>query len=221
MTAVATIKRSMLDVKIGDVIDCIYRPEKSVDREPRWHLLQCMGASDTRVIDWLKEAAIETYYPKTRELARVPLRKLPPSRRNSDLPVMRSAIRPLFPRYIFASFDVMRDDWSNTFRRAGVRGLVCAGEQPFVVPDSLISGLRSRENSQGVVPGQVPLKIMFDLGDHVRVNDGPFSGFHANVEQAMELNAEDVDGDTRIKVLIDFFGRMVPVELLIWQIDKA
>lgn len=213
--------KSVLEAKIGDVIDVLSRLEPSPAREPRWNLLQCVGNSDVAVLEWLKRGGMETYYPKTREMRRVPKRKLAPAQRNSPLPVMRPVIVPMFPRYVFVNFDQKVDAWRGVFGIAGVKGMVCADDQPVVVPEQLIDELRAKENQQGIIPGKTPLRLHFVAGEKVRISDGVFSGFTGEVEETSTANIEDIDGDARIKVLIDFLGRVVAVPLNIWQVEKT
>ena len=56
-------------------------------------------------------------------------------------------------------------------------------------------------------------KVVFDKGESVRVNDGPFTNFNGTVEEANLAKG-------KVKVMISIFGRATPVELEVWQVEK-
>lgn len=222
-------KRTLLDAKIGDVVAVVQRPSVKVARSPSWHVLQCIGHSDKHVIDWMLRSDFETYYPVVNEMRPVPKRHLSAAQRKSQLPIMKPIAVPVFPRYVFVRFDMARDQWRDIFKFAGAGGLICGGGLPVMVPDALIGSLKASEVC-GIIPGKTRAKVIFGIGEQVRITDGPFIGFKGDFEGVVkgevidsDLNKvalEDIDGATRIRVLIDLLGRMVPVALEITQIEK-
>ena len=85
---------------------------------------------------------------------------------------------PLFPGYIFARFD-LRTHYYDVKYRAGVQGLVSAGNDPLMVPAEVVEEIKAR-GVEGVVKiTEKPL----DSGDHVKVVEGPFQGFEAIFER--------------------------------------
>jgi transcription antitermination factor NusG len=109
---------------------------------------------------------------------------------------------PLFPRYVFVRFDVMRDPWHGIFAVAGVNGLVCENRQPVAIGDELVAGFKARE-IDGAVPAATPTAEIFNPGDTVRIVEGGFEGHKVMVE---EVKRGTIGG-------VDVFGRPVPVEL--------
>lgn len=225
-----TAKRTLLEAKIGDVIALVQRPMTTPMRDPAWHVLQCIGHSDRHVIDWMLRSDFETYYPVVNEMRPVPKRQLSAAQRKSALPIMKPIAVPVFPRYVFVRFDMVHDQWRDIFKFAGAGGLICGGGLPVRVPDELIGALRASEVC-GVIPGKTQARMIFGIGEKVRISDGPFIGFPALIEGACkddgvidkDLNTivlEDIDAATRINVLINLLGRMVPVRLEITQIEK-
>ncbi|SRR5216684_677493 len=184
-----------------------------------WHVVRCVGKNDGYVLDWLKKCKLETYYPRVREMRPLPKRQLSPSQRNAGVEVMKPQLVALCPRYPFVRFDIKRDDWHRIFEFAGIAGMVCEGNLPVWMPNRLIERIRLRE-VDGAVPGKTPAKLIFAIGDQVRVTTGPFAAFPGQIETILEKSIEDVDGETRIKVAVNLFGRPTPVELEASQIEK-
>lgn len=185
-----------------------------------WHIVRCLGKSDVYVINWLEKLKIETYYPKVRELRPVPKKALSHRQRESGVTIIKPQIVPFFPRYIFVHFDMGKDGWRKIFDFVGVGGMAGYGELPIWVPESFLDRIRLREVG-GAVPGKTPVKLIFEVGDEVMVSDGPFASFPGIVESILEKSIQDVDSETRIKVAVNLFGRQVPVDLEISQIEKT
>ena len=103
----------------------------------------------------------------------------------------REVVRPLFPGYLFASFDVSRD-FRAVHYATGVRGVVAFGGEPAVVPPELLTGIETRmENGYVVLPPR-----SFSVGERVEIIDGPFQG-HTGIFQA------GLSGAERVAILLD------------------
>jgi transcriptional antiterminator RfaH len=105
-----------------------------------------------------------------------------------------TAMRPLFPGYVFVAFDVARGLWRKVNSTYGVTRLVSFGSEPAIVPESLVSGLRQRCDGSGKLlppPELAP-------GDHVTMIRGPFANFVGAVER--------IAPDQRVWVLMDIMG---------------
>lgn len=88
------------------------------------------------------------------------------------------SVAPLFPCYVFARLDLQTSYFEVKYL-AGVTGLVSAGSDPIVVPDTIIDEIRARGINDIVEIPEVP----FDSGQTVRVVEGPFRGFEAIFER--------------------------------------
>ena len=122
----------------------------------------------------------------------------------------RTTTRKFFPGYMFVQ--MVMDDRTfhlvkNTPKITGFLG----GTKPTPVPEKQITGLQAN-----IVEGkQKPrAKLTFEVGDNVRVVEGPFANFSASVE---EVKADK----QKVKVLVSIFGRPTPVELDFTQVEKA
>lgn len=184
-----------------------------------WHIVHCVGVTDNHAIDWLNRFKFEHYYPAVREMRPVPKKQLSHKQRQSGIAIMRPRVVPFFPRYVFVRFDMGTDGWRELFKVAGVGGMVCEGQLPVWLPDALIEGIRSREIG-GAVPGKTPARLIFSVGDNVRVADGPLASFNGVVQRLPDKAIEEIDPDDRIRVVVSIFGRATPVDLEISQIEK-
>jgi transcriptional antiterminator NusG len=122
----------------------------------------------------------------------------------------RTTTRKFFPGYMFVQMHM--DDRTfhlvkNTPKITGFLG----GTKPTPVPEKQITGLQAN-----IVEGkQKPrAKITFEVGDNVRVVEGPFANFSASVEEVKQ-------DKQKVKVLVSIFGRATPVELDFTQVEKA
>ena len=84
------------------------------------------------------------------------------------------------------------------------------GERPEPTPDVEVEAIKAQitEAEEGDKP-----KVNFEVGEVVKINDGPFQNYDGAVE---EIDAEA----GKLKVTIDIFGRSTPVELEYWQVEK-
>ena len=123
----------------------------------------------------------------------------------------RTTTRKFFPGYMFVQMHL--DDRTfhlvkNTPKITGFLG----GTKPTPVPENEITGVKSNVGD-GTKP-RAKAKVSFEVGDNVRVIDGPFANFSAKIE---EVKPEK----QKIKVTVSIFGRATPVELDFNQVEKA
>jgi transcriptional antiterminator RfaH len=91
---------------------------------------------------------------------------------------MTPSVGPLFPCYLFARFSLELRYFDVKYM-PGVRGFVCAGEDPLAVPCAIIDEIRMRGTGDIIEIVEKPL----GSGDRVIVRDGPFRGFEAIFER--------------------------------------
>ena len=112
-----------------------------------------------------------------------------------------SELRPLFPGYMFVTFDPESGPWRQINCTNGVSKLVSFGDQPNPIPFGLISGLMARCSSGGKLlpPNQL------NKGDAVELLTGPFENYIAKVET--------IDADQRVWVLMELMGRATRISV--------
>lgn len=110
---------------------------------------------------------------------------------------------PLFPGYLFIRFDPLAARWRSVMSTVGVRRLICQGDQPAAVPETVIESIIARQNDCGWVRLIDP--ELLRRGDRLQVTAGVFSDL---------VGLFDARSDSsRIFVLLDLLGRKVRVKL--------
>lgn len=151
------------------------------DRGTSWFLAQlkpnCANIADKN----LKRQGFKTFLPTEVE-----------TRERSGKFV--TAMRPLFPGYIFVAFDEARGFWRTVNSTYGITRLVSFGKEPTAVPLDVVSQLMLRCDSEGKL---LPPKLL-KPGDQVTLASGPFASFVAEVEK--------IAPDHRVWVLMEIMG---------------
>jgi len=114
----------------------------------------------------------------------------------------------IYPGYILVDMVVTDDSWYVVRNTPRVTGFVGSGNTPVPVSEVEIKEIQKR---MGVKDPQY--KININIGDTVKITDGPFKEFSANVSEVDEKKG-------RIKVLVSLFGRETPVDLDFLQVKK-
>lgn len=197
------------------------RERREPGADQRWFIVQAVGKSDAFVLDRLSRMNIDTYYPKIMRLLPVPRRELSHAQRREGVEIRRPRFTPLFPRYIFARIAMSSDSWTDLRREVGIRGMVCEGDLPVAIKDSLIDKIRKREQEEGGIDAAMKAADVFGVGDEVKVVDGPFASFPGIVEEVLSTAIGELDPETRIRVAVSIFGRPTPVELTYSQVIKV
>jgi transcriptional antiterminator NusG len=120
--------------------------------------------------------------------------------------------RKFFPGYILVQMDMTDESWHLVKSTPKVTGFVGGrANKPTPITDKEVDSIL-HQVQEGVEKPRP--KVLFEVGESVRVKDGPFTDFHGNVE---EVNYDK--NKLRVSVLI--FGRSTPVELDFGQVEKA
>lgn len=114
----------------------------------------------------------------------------------------------IYPGYVLVEMIVTDDSWYVVRNTPNVTGFVGAGTTPVPIAQKEIETLKKR---MGVETPQY--KIEFEVGDPVKIVDGPFKDFDGKVSEIDEERG-------KVKVLVNMFGRDTPVELDSLQIKK-
>ncbi|MBW6511686.1 MAG: transcription termination/antitermination protein NusG [Desulfuromonadaceae bacterium] len=123
----------------------------------------------------------------------------------------RTSTRKFFPGYILVQMELNDETWHVVKGTAKVTGFVGGGNTPPSIPDAEVAKITSRME-EGIEHPKP--KVEFEVGETVRVVDGPFLNFTGVVE--------DVKPDkAKLKVMVSIFGRVTPVELEFIQVEKT
>lgn len=121
----------------------------------------------------------------------------------------RTVERHVFPGYVLVNMILSEESWYVVRNTPGVTGFVGMGNDPTALrPEEVAQILRRME-------AEAPhVKVTFKVGERVRIVDGPFNDFRGQVS---EIDMER----TKVRVMVNFFGRETPVELDFLQVEKA
>ena len=155
----------------------------------QWFLVQTHPNGERKAADHLARQGFQTYVPRY-------LKRRRHARRTETVAA------PLFPRYVFVTVDMLTQRWLSIRSTIGVSSLVCWGDKPAHVPDSIIGSLRQREVNGMISLDQRP---RFARGDRVRIVDGVFAN-------CLGL-FEGLSDQARVAVLLDLLGRKVRVKI--------
>ena len=122
----------------------------------------------------------------------------------------RISQRKFFPGYILVEMELTDESWYLIKSISGVTGFVGAGSRPLPLREDEIDSImkQAKEAKEKPTP-----KVVFEKGENIRVNDGPFVNFNGSVEEVNLTKG-------KVKVMISIFGRTTPVELETWQVEK-
>ncbi len=119
--------------------------------------------------------------------------------------------KKVFPGYVIVEIVMTDDSWYVVRNTPGVTGFVGStgsGSKPTpLLPEEVTHLLKQL----GVE--QRKIEVDFELGENVKVNEGPFANFTGSIEEIDEAKA-------KVKVLVNMFGRETPVELDFTQVEK-
>lgn len=121
----------------------------------------------------------------------------------------RTSTRKFFPGYILVNMELNDETWHVVKETARVTGFV-GGNNPMVIAEDEVLKITRRMEEGAEKPRP---KVEFEVGETVRVIDGPFLNFSGVVE--------DVKPDkAKLRVMVSIFGRATPVELEFMQVEK-
>jgi transcriptional antiterminator NusG len=120
--------------------------------------------------------------------------------------------RKFFPGYVLVKMDMTDETWHLVKSTPKVTGFVGGtATKPTPISDKEVANIL-QQMQEGVEKPKP--KVLFEIGEAVRIKEGPFSDFHGSVE--------DVNYDkNKLRVSVTIFGRATPVELDFGQVEKA
>ncbi len=119
--------------------------------------------------------------------------------------------RVFLPGYVLIEMDLDNDLWHVIKNTPRVTGFLGTGDNPVALSEQEVSSILFRSD---VSKDKPTLKIKFEKGEQVRINEGPFANFTGAVDEVNE------DKQT-LKVMVSIFGRSTPVEIEFSKVDKV
>lgn len=172
----------------------------------RWYVVHVYSGFEKKVAQAIREKAAQKGLEEKFGDILVPTEEVVEVRRGAKI----NSERKFFPGYVLVKMELEDETWHLVKNAPKVTGFLGGGGKPQ--PISEAEALRIMNQVQEGVERPKP-SITFEVGENVRVTDGPFTSFTGLVEE--------VDEDkSRLKVAVSIFGRATPVELEYTQVEK-
>jgi len=174
----------------------------------KWYIVHAYSNFEKKVAESIKERAVIEGLENSFDEIIVPTEKVIELRRGKKI----NREKRFFPGYVLVNMDLTDETFHLVKNTPKVTGFLGSdhGTKPHPVTNEEIDRIVNRveETAEGLRPS-----IIFEIGEQVRVSEGPFASFNGLVEEIDEEKS-------KLKVAVSIFGRPTPVELQYTQVEK-
>lgn len=180
-------------------------------RPKRWYVIHVYSGFEKKVAQQIREQAAQAGLADRFEEVLVPTENVVEMRRGQKV----NAEKKFFPGYVLAKLDLNDQVYHLVRNTPKVTGFLGTHNKPQPITEKEAARILQAKAEQEAAPAaKARVKVNFEIGDQVKVLDGPFASFNGLVEEL------DFDR-SRVKVSISVFGRATPVELDFEQVEKS
>jgi transcriptional antiterminator NusG len=172
----------------------------------RWYSVSVLSNFEKRIAEQIRTAVAEKGLEEVIEEVLVPEEEVIEIRRGKKVTVPRR----FMPGYVLVRMEMTDQAYHAINSIARVTGFLGPQGRPMPMRDEEVNLILNRVGEGEVAPRNL---IRFEIGEQVKVAEGPFEGFSGMVEEVDEDSA-------RLKVMVSIFGRPTPVELEFTQVQK-
>jgi transcription termination/antitermination protein NusG len=180
------------------------------DRPGKWYVVHTQSGYEKKVKSNLEARTASMNMEERIYEVAIPLEDVVEFKNGKRVVVQKK----MFPGYLLVRCRLDDDSWYVIRNTPGVTGFVGAGAKPSPLRRKDVENfLGTKDEATEAATAKIKPRMQYELGETVRVKDGPFADFSGEV---IELNAEQL----KVKVLVNIFGRETPVELEFSQVAK-
>jgi transcriptional antiterminator NusG len=173
----------------------------------RWYSVSVLSNFEKKVAEAIRQAATEKGLEDEIEEVLVPTEEVVEVRRGKKV----TSERRFMPGYVLVRMEMNNNTYHLVSSINRVTGFLGQQGKPSPMRDDEVNLILNRVEEGQEAPRNL---IRFDIGETVKVSDGPFDGFSGMVEEVDDENG-------RLKVMVSIFGRPTPVELEFTQVMKT
>jgi transcriptional antiterminator NusG len=173
----------------------------------RWYVVHVYSGFEKKIAQQIKEQAAQKGLADQIDEVLVPSEEVVELRRGQKV----NAERKFFPGYVLVKMELSDEAWHLVKDTPKVTGFLGTKLRPSPISEAEAERIM-KQTTEGVERPRPA--ILFEIGEQVRVADGPFTSFNGTVEEVDEERG-------RVKVSVSIFGRSTPVELEYSQVEKA
>jgi transcriptional antiterminator NusG len=176
----------------------------------RWYIIHAYSGFENKVRDSIQAEAARMGLEALVESVEVPTEKVTEVRRGKKV----TSDRKFFPGYVLAKLQMNDDVYHLVKNTPKVTGFLGSSGKPQPISDAEAARILNTKDEAAAAAPKQKISVDYEIGDNVKVLDGPFASFNGIVE---ELDFEK----SRVKVSVSIFGRATPVELEFEQVERV